>query len=117
MSMFGLIDWSPDGEKLVGQTLADGVAVYSLPGRSYQQIAPALGDTGSAAWLPDSRRLLVATLATGKLYTVDTMSGKTAEILSVAPDNIAEVTISPDGRRIWFARGTTQGDIWMATLK
>ena len=48
---------------------------------------------------------------------VDTLSGKTAEILSVAPDNIAEVAISRDGRRIWFARGTTEGDIWMATLK
>ena len=115
MSIFGLIDWSPDGQKLVGGTFADGVAVYSFASQHYEQIAPALGDTGFAAWLPDSRRLLVT--ATGKLYVVDTVSGKPAEILSVAPDSITDVAVSHDGRRVWFARGSTEGDIWMATLK
>lgn len=113
----GVLVWSRDGQKLVGGTLADGVAVYSFDSQRYEQIAPALGDIGSAVWLPDSRRLLVGAAATGKLYVVDTVSGKSAEILSVAPDNITEVAVSHDGRRIWFARGSTEGDIWMATLK
>jgi Tol biopolymer transport system component len=112
MLFFNPSDWSPDGLKLVG-TANNGAAVYSFASRRYEQTTPPL--RGRPVWLPDSRRLVSA--AAGKLYVFDSASGKSTELLSVAPDNIAEVAVSHDGRRIWFARGSTEGDIWMATLK
>jgi hypothetical protein len=52
-----------------------------------------------------------------KLLLVDAASGVSKEILSVAPDNVSDVAVSRDGRRIWFPCTSTAGDIWMATLK
>jgi len=116
MSAFTPLDWSPDGQRLAGGTFADGVALYSVSSRRYELVATTLHGISSAVWLPDSRRLLVSS-APGKLNVVDTVSGKSVEILSVGPDNVSEVAVSRDGRRLWFGRGSTQGDSWMATLK
>jgi hypothetical protein len=113
MSVFNPHDWSPDGQKLVGFT-GSGIAVYSLTSRRYDEAAQA-DFPGRSVWLPDSRRLV--SVISGKLYVVDTASRRADEILSVTPQTISDVGISRDGRRLWFTRGSTEGDIWMATLK
>src|SRR5262249_3770477 len=113
MVRFNPKDWSPDGQKIAGATHT-GVVVYSFASQTYQPVAPRLA--GWPAWLPDSRRMLVAGDG-GKLRVVDTLSGKSTEIFSAAPENIIDVAISNDGKRIWFTRTSNWGDIWMATLK
>ena len=48
---------------------------------------------------------------------LDLSTKKPREILSVAPDVIRYIAVSRDGRRVFIARGTDEGDIWMAQMK
>ena len=66
-------------------------------------------------WLNDSRRLLYTYHR--KLFVLDSVSKKSRELLSVAPDDFNSVALSPDNRTLYFTRATQQGDIWLMTLK
>ena len=112
MSTFVPYDWSPDGQKLAFTVSPAGLAVYSFASRRY--VEP-VGFGEEWLWLPDSRRLVGA--AGGKLFMVDAESGKSVEILAVPHETVSDPAVSRDGRRLWFTRGSTEGDIWMATLK
>ena len=110
--------WSPDGQKLAGFELRTdgkftGISVYSFEMHKYDRVT----DFGwDSHWLNDSRRLLFGPSPprTSAFYLVDTQSRKVHEILSVAPDAIRQVAISPDNRWIYFSKGVTEADIWLA---
>ena len=64
------------------------------------------------AWLADSRRFLYN--EGGKMYLTDSVSGRTREILSVAPYQVGRgISISADDRTIYFTSGLMQRDIWL----
>ena len=113
---------SPDGRWLAGYDRAHpghplgGAVIYSLQGQAYQRVTEFGGPTGgSPVWLSDSRRLLFA--FQGKLLLVDSRTKKTHEVLSVPGEVLGYPSLSRDNREIYFTRGSTEADIWMATLK
>jgi hypothetical protein len=65
--------------------------------------------------LSDSRRLLF--VSEGKLYLVDTQSKKSQEVLALPGERVTGASLSLDNRTPHFTRGSTEADIWMATLK
>ena len=115
---FEVWSWSPDGRKLVGELRkADatpyGLAIYSLESEKLEQLTR-FGLR--PVWLGDSRRLLFE--AEGKLYLIDSQSGKPREILSVAPHGTeGPTTVSRDDRLMYFSVVVTEADIWLATLE
>ena len=113
--IFEPFSWSPDGMQLLGN---DGpgeqaaLFAYSLASGRFTR----LSDVGSAwTWLNDGRRLLFT--YRGGLFVLDTVSKKSRELLSVAPDDFDSVALSADSRTIYFTRAVQQGDIWLMPLK
>ena len=66
-------------------------------------------------WLNDSRRLLFGGLQSNILL-VDSESGSVGEVLSISPDTVEHVSVSPDNRWIYFTRRISEADIWLLTL-
>jgi Tol biopolymer transport system component len=112
---FTPIAWSPDGSQLVGdggQTGRFEVFAYAFASKRFTR----LSDVGWPwTWLGDGRRLLYSNR--GKLFVLDSVSKRSREILSVAPDDFDGVALSPDNRTIYFTRTTQQGNIWLMTSK
>lgn len=110
--------WSPDGSKLAGALLKhDGVTVVGLGAYSLEsQQLERLSQIGyNPVWLADSRRLL-AQDHRGKLYFIDSESGKSRQILSVAPHSLIGITLPRDNRRMYFSVRVSEADIWLASL-
>jgi Tol biopolymer transport system component len=130
---FAAWSWSPDGRQLAGQHYlrnpeelsaqgaaspdrppgagSGGIVVYALSSRSYTRLT----DHGQfPVWLRDSRRLLFS--SGGKLYLIDSVTRKIREILSIAGETLSAPAVTQDNRWIYFQRGTSEADIWMATL-
>jgi hypothetical protein len=111
--------WSPDGRKLAGALLKrDGISVLGLGIYSLESDRlEVLREFGyNPVWLGDSNRLLMQDHR-GKLYLVNSRSGRSHEILSVAPHSITGATLSRDDRRIYFSVVVWESDIWLATLE
>ncbi|MGA2268538.1 MAG: protein kinase [Bryobacteraceae bacterium] len=108
-------NWSPDGRMLAGfLNREDGIAIYSLAARSYRKVTEHGADP---VWLSDSRRILF--LDRGKIHLLDSGSGRTRELVSVMPEEIARrgFAVSPDDCRIYFSVSTTEADVWMAEFE
>jgi Tol biopolymer transport system component len=128
-SEFVPLDWSPDGETLVGYLqsrsgVRSGIATYSLSTRGFEEIL----DFGmSPVWLPDSRRILFQARgpdrARGpidyepdfKLFVVDRVTKDFQEVLELPGASIDSPALSPDGRKLVFVRTSVDSDIWMLT--
>jgi serine/threonine protein kinase/Tol biopolymer transport system component len=110
--------WSPDGRILAGTLLdpagrIEGVGTYDLTSGEYKELSL----QGSfPSWLDDSRRLIYG--EGSEIKMMDTVTGKSRVILSVAPDEVLNnsLKISTDNRTIYFTRSVTESDIWMITL-
>lgn len=113
--------WSPDGQKLAGGLrLRDRsvrfLGTYSLATQVYEPLTT-MG-LEPVVWLQDSRRLLFHGYRDqGTMYLVDSHSKAVRPMLSIEPDTIGALTLSPDNRAIYFARITTEADIWLAELE
>jgi eukaryotic-like serine/threonine-protein kinase len=131
---FAVWSWSPDGQHLAGQRYlrtpqalsvhdtrpggrqsaqsGGGIVVYSLASRSYTRLT----DYGEfPVWLGDSRRLVFS--SAGKLFLIDRASKKVRELLSVTGETLSAPSVTRDDQWIYFQRGTSESDIWMATLQ
>jgi serine/threonine protein kinase len=113
--LFNPYSWSPDGKQILGpggDLDQDGIFTYEFATKRFTR----LSNVGRPwSWLSDSRRLLYT--LHGKLFVLDSVSKKSRELLSVAPDRFDSVALSPDNRTIYITRATQQGDIWLMTLK
>jgi Tol biopolymer transport system component len=105
--------WSPDGKWLAGVLLPDGgIVIYSMDSRSYTKLT----NTGWLPfWLSDNRRLLFA--SEGKLSLGDRQSRRVHDVLSEPGRDFLVASLSHDDRQIYLLRGSTEADIWLATLK
>jgi Tol biopolymer transport system component len=126
-SEFVPLDWSPDGEHIVGflqskSGVRSGIAIYSLPTRGFEEIL----DFGSdPVWLPDSRRILFRGLGPDrardpahyepdfKLFVVDRITKEFREVLAIEGASIDTPALSIDGRKLVLVRTTVDSDIWM----
>ena len=101
------------GWAITGAGTSAGITIYSLRTQEYERLTD-FGD--SPVWLSDSRRILFYDFTQGKIFLVDSKSGRVREVLSISPDIVDSLSVSPDNRSIYFSRSTSEADIWLLTL-
>jgi Tol biopolymer transport system component len=112
-------DWSHDGKRLVGVDMVAfpvmrGVVTLELESGTYRRFdVQGLGPI----WAGDDRMVLISDES--RIRMLDTESGRLSEILDVAPDRIGEfsLSLSPDGRTLYFSRRSAEADLWIADLE
>jgi len=114
---FTAIDWSPDGDKIIGVLLdrnekGAGVAVYSFTKNSYERV---MNSGDFTYWLNDSRRFMFKSGT--KICLGDAQTKKTTEIFSNTSYPAAEAGISEDNKTIYFRVAKSEGDIWLLSLE
>lgn len=108
--------WSPDGKLLAGwqfdpQLPTAGIVIYSFAEHRYERIT----NRGAAPiWLSDSKRLIFADL--GKMYLLDTVTGKTHELYNVGRNSFGVFALSRDNRRLYYSLISNEADIHLLSL-
>jgi Tol biopolymer transport system component len=109
--------WSADGRKLAltafGPDPFAGTYIYDFESRQVGKVSGLAEANLGARWLSDNRRLLVG--YQGRLYLIDSVSGKIHDVLSVLPDDILGYSLSRDDRLIVYGLRSNKADIWLAT--
>jgi TolB protein len=121
--------WSPDSQRLVlthlNSPLSDppgGIALFVInrDGTGLRRLTPwELRAGGRAAWFPDGRRLAFRTVPPGEetggdIYTIRADGTGLRRLTHFAAGfNLRELAISPDGRRIVFAKGVDKNDLFV----
>jgi len=110
--------WSPNGRWLSGPILVAssiqrGNALYDIKAGTVLKLSD---DAASIdmAWTPDSTRVMYFT-ASGKLVTQNVTSLARREIavtLPLPPDDLWNITASPDGRRLYYGAQQVEANIW-----
>jgi Tol biopolymer transport system component len=78
--------------------------------------AERLGAKGtSPAWLPGQKRFLFA--RGGRLMHYDLATKGERELLSVFPNDIWNLHVTRDGRRVYFTSTVREGDIWLGRFR
>ncbi len=114
---FTALDWSFDGDKIIGVLLdrgerGSGIAVYSFSNNRYERITT-YGDF--TYWLKDGRRFMFKSGT--KICLGDAQTKKTTEIFSNVLYPAAEAGISADNKNIYFRVAKSEGDIWLLSLE
>ena len=117
--------WSPDGGRIAGRSLSQndgilpGLWIYSLETAAYEKVSNLFRGRNLEMypeWLSDGRRLLVTT--NDALYLVNSQTKTDKKLLDFPVGSlVANVTISPDDRTVYFARQTTDADLWLMTFE
>ena len=109
--------WSPDGQWLVGidrrSDGSSGIVLFALESRRYERLTN-LGN--SPRWTLDGRGVIFRSRGGRMLYRADIESGEVSELVSLLPDLVSSVSLSPDNRWIYFERIKDQADVWLLTL-
>jgi eukaryotic-like serine/threonine-protein kinase len=112
--------WSPDGRWIAGTarwqgSTRDRVRIIDA---GLTAIRALMSDARSPAWLPDSRRLLVA--RPGHLAVVDATTGTERQVLPAEQSGLTwgrTIDLSSDGRTLAYLESQGDGDIWLMTVK
>lgn len=113
--LFNGWSWSPDGKTLAGfLNRDDGVVLYDVATRTFRPVTKHGSDP---VWLGDGKRLLFHDK--GGIHIVNTETGASKEVLSIAPDEVARrgFAVSPDDRHIYFSVSITEADVWMVEME
>ena len=110
--------FSPDGSKLAVITSPRAATTEpelwlvpfpsGLPVHSPVRIPARQGGNQRTSWMPDSRRIVLS--ASGHLYLADTRGGALRQLTATTGEEW-QPTVSPDGRRLAFASGSSDFDI------
>ena len=106
--------WSPDGEYLAGDIgYSDlGIAVYTFRTGTYERLT----DFGQwPVWLPDGRHVLFVT-GGKKFFVVDRDSKEVREVYTATWDVLGPPRLTPDARRMYYSRRSSQADLWLVTF-
>jgi serine/threonine protein kinase/WD40 repeat protein len=120
LSPFVAMTWSPDGERLVGQTgykdrTAAGFVMYSFKTNKYERLT----DYGEwPVWLSDGRRLLCVSKGQ-EFIIIDTQSRKVKKIFpaTLTRNSLGPPRLPHDQSYIYFSRRVTESGISLVTLK
>ena len=110
--------WSPDGKKIASmrmgtQTELFGIVIYDLASNKNEELTN-FGE--SPVWLNDNRRVIFFDV--NKIYLLDTLTKKTKELMSFAPnENLQGITISSDNRFIYYSLQKKESGIWLANIE
>ena len=100
-------DWSRDDGRLAADDrLTWRVWVFDRSARTWERV----GTGRHPHWLPDGRRLVVANCHT--ISVIDTATKTSRDVFTEPERCVDAVTLSPDGRQIYFTSALTQADIW-----
>ena len=113
-------EWSPDGRHLGGigaraEGGGGGVVLFSLEDETLDVVATSRA-ANSVRWMGDGRTLLWAELSTSQIRGVDLETRETWTLISVAPDRLLSIALSPDQSEIFFDRFTREADLWLARI-
>ena len=111
-------DWSPDGRWLAGEVQTAsarlGIGRYSFESGRYDRLT----DGGVLpVWLQDGRMLYIDA---GKVFLLDVATRATREVMAPPPSTnsaFLAVTVSPDGRTLYFVRSSDEGDIKLLRMQ
>ena len=106
---FSQIKVSPDGKQLLSAALEGPSLLLDLSTGRIRSLA-SLTDLISAAWMPDSRHVVVAERRQPRLSLVDTVSGESHTILT-SPTALRYPVVSADGKRMVLALGGVDFDL------
>jgi hypothetical protein len=53
----------------------------------------------------------------GKLFLVDSQTGRQQEVLSLPQQNLGSVGLSADNQALYFTLMASEADIWLITVK
>jgi hypothetical protein len=117
--IFYAVSWSPDGKWLAGSAESRdarsqaGIVLYSLASKSYTWLSTR-GEV--PRWLPGGRALLA--LDQGRIIAVGFADRSVRQVLA-PPANSSFIShcVSPDGRALFVARVSEEGDICRLTLQ
>ena len=118
VARFRVHDWSSDGRRLIGNAVPvsgrgpTGVVVYSFDTRQYRHVT-SFG--GMPRWLSDNRRAIWG--SSSSIWLLNTDTGKNRELLSVTPNAVYGVALSPDDRWIYFGLGRADADVWLMSVE
>jgi Tol biopolymer transport system component len=104
-----LPDWSPDGRQLAyvsrGISGIASIAIRSLDSGQVRELRPPLSYMPLPRWFPDGRSLVVGgrdLKGRGVIQQIDVQTGR--ETLITENTDPMEVQVSPDGKKIYYAR-------------
>ena len=112
--------WSPDGRWIAGASrsksgINDRVQIVDAGLTTVRELP---GPGRSPAWLPDSRRLIVA--QSRRLLVVDSDSHLERALLPVAQPDLVwgrTVSLSRDGRTLVYLESRAEGDVWLMSIE
>jgi hypothetical protein len=114
------LSWSPDGTRIAGLEITEGVPAIYTPGA--HKLEPQRDRTGrefgtwnsDAVWLPDGRRILAWDDRRDVATVWDTTAQEIRDVSGLPGPS--ELRLSADGRTLILNRRVSEADIWMLTL-
>ena len=107
---FVVWDWSPDGTRLTGSFSGSPMdaGTYTFENNRFDLVGKM---SRYPAWLPDNRRLIY--VFENRIYIGDTETKKTRELPIQQTEYIQDISISHDGKLIYFTLFSSESDIWL----
>jgi eukaryotic-like serine/threonine-protein kinase len=108
-------DWSPDGKKLAGMFSGNnglGIGYFSFETKRYEKLA---NYDALPMWFPDSNRIVFSN--EGKALVADISTKKVRELISHQPEQIRSVSVSHDGKLLYYTLSSSESDIWLLDLE
>ena len=115
------LSWSPDGTRIAGREITEGVLAIYTPGAG--KLEPQRDRAGrdfakwdlGAVWLPDGRRILAWDNRRDVATVWDTVAREVRDVPGLPGPS--ELDLSTDGRTLILNRRVSEADIWMLTLE
>ncbi len=111
--------FSPDGKKISCVTASEEVVILTSDGREIERskLTPNVTSNFGIGWLPDGSALAVIRVDNGisNLWSYPTGGGKPKRLTNFKDGIIYRYTFSPDGTRLFLARGYPTQDAVMIT--
>ncbi|UYN92499.1 MAG: hypothetical protein KIT70_03150 [Anaerolineales bacterium] len=107
--------WAPSGDRLAYIQSGQGIAVVNADGSGQARVPAADADMiGIAGWMPDGRKLVVASLAPegSMLQAIDLDSGAVEDLFVIDNRKGGFAHLSPDGEHVLYSGAALFGQMY-----